>query len=182
MRLLQSRKLCFVGITQCLLLVFRPRCFYFPALSLHSPRCDVRGEADHKRADEGADFLRGPHPSPLLLIQTFLPHTGKSTQAPLLTQGWRHKPGTHAEMVKQSIQVSGARPAAVNRVRHVRAQGNNADYANESDYEFNYLTKLSWEGGGRASNRRRGFGDRRKTRTRSQRASLVISVHLFMHV
>lgn len=83
--------------------LFRPRCFYFPTLSLHSPRCDVRGEADHKRADEGADLLGGPQPPPLLLVQTFLPHTGESTQAPLSTQGWRYRPGTHADIVEHSV-------------------------------------------------------------------------------
>lgn len=103
MRLFQSRKLCFIGIPQYLLLVFRPRRFYFPTLSLHSPRCDVRGEADHKCADEGADLLGGPQPPPLLLVQTFLPHTGESTQAPLSTQGWRYRPGTHADIVQHSV-------------------------------------------------------------------------------
>lgn len=96
-------KTVFYRDTPVLTTLFRPRRFYFPTLSLHSPRCDVRGEADHKRADEGADLLGGPQPPPLLLVQTFLSHTGESTQAPLSTQGWRYRPGTHADIVKRSV-------------------------------------------------------------------------------
>lgn len=78
-RLPQSRKLCFIGIHQ------RYNTFLLPLLGLlsffHSPCGDVRGKADHKRADEGADLLSGPQPPSLLLVQAFLPHTGKTTQA-----------------------------------------------------------------------------------------------------
>ena len=40
-----------------------------------SPRDDVGGEAQHERADEGADFSGCSLPSPSLLLQASLPDT-----------------------------------------------------------------------------------------------------------
>lgn len=116
MRLLQSRKLRFIRIPQRSWHISGGVAWIFQPLSLHSPRGDVRGEADHKRSDEGADLLGSPQPPPLLLIQTFLPHTDKSTQAPLRSRVWLYRPGTHIDIVKWFVQVIGARPAAVQRV------------------------------------------------------------------
>lgn len=64
-----------------------------PVMNLHSPCGNIRGEAHHKCADEGADLLGGPQPPPLLLIQTFLPHTDKAHRYHYLPQvglGLRH--------------------------------------------------------------------------------------------
>lgn len=67
-------------------------------IDLCSPCNDIRCEAHHKCANECTDFLGGPLPPPLLLIQAFLAYTAKAHRYHYLPGRHDHR---HADIMRQ---------------------------------------------------------------------------------
>lgn len=159
-------------------------------MNLHSPCGNIRGEAHHKCADEGADLLGGPQPPPLLLIQTFLPHTDKAHRYHYLPRGGARPETCHHNPYRNNVGIYKSVSPVLSFCEDYSmeiAQDTDINYANGSNSKFNYLTKWGGEANDRASNHEREasvtFMRHHDVNTECQQASvIIIHIALLIHM